>query len=66
MEQGSLWGSRMETGHLYLVTCRCYTSARKHVELSLYWDSPRATIWIWYVVLFFPAAGVFLLIPILN
>lgn len=56
----------METGHLYVVTCRCCSSTCKHVKLSLYRDSPRATVWIWYVVFFFYVAGGFMLIPILN
>ncbi|GFY81929.1 RHOMBOID-like protein 3 [Actinidia rufa] len=42
---------RMEAYHLYVVTCRPYSSACKHVGPHLYWHSPRAAIWLQYVAL---------------
>ncbi len=48
--QGSARTSRMETSQLYLVACRCYSPACKHVELGLHWDPPRTAIWFRYVM----------------
>ncbi|KAE8673210.1 hypothetical protein F3Y22_tig00111806pilonHSYRG00070 [Hibiscus syriacus] len=44
VEQGSAWKSRMEAYHLHLAASRSYSSARQHVELGLYWHTPRTTI----------------------
>ena len=52
VEQNSAWRSRMETHHLYVVACRCYSCACKYVELGVYWDSPWTAVWIWYVMFF--------------
>lgn len=52
VEQSSAWRSRMETHHLYVVACWCYSCACKYVELGLYWDSPWTAVWIWYVMFF--------------